>query len=112
MMWQLGATAPVLPSKLGDPNRPPSGFPKSATSPEGDLQNFYGHTITRSLWGLWNNYEDTIDGFLHVDGFNGWGRPTVNDPHAWRVFDDADADYAKGAYTPINLLKMNDGTPV
>jgi hypothetical protein len=112
MMWQLGVTAPVLPSKLVDPNRPPSAFPKSAANPEGDWQNFYGHTITRSAWGLWNNYEDTIDGFLDKDGFNGWNKFTVNDPDSWRVFDDAGSDYAKGGYTPIDLLKMNDGTPV
>jgi hypothetical protein len=112
MMCQLGLTYPALPSKLVDPNRPPSGFPKSAGAPEGDWQNFYGHTITRSAWGLWNNYEDTIDGFLDPDGFNGWDKHTVNDPDSWRVFDDAGAQHAKGAYTPIDLLKMDDGTPV
>src|SRR6266850_7941213 len=47
MMCQLGLTFPVLPSKLLDPNRPPSAYPASASAPEGDWRNFYGHTIDR-----------------------------------------------------------------
>jgi hypothetical protein len=112
MMCQLGLTYPTLPAKLVDTNRPPSAFPVSAGSPQGNWQNFYGHTITESAWGLWNNFEDTSDGFLDIDGFNGWNRHTLNDPDSWRVFDDASAQYAQGGYTPIDLLKMDDGIPV
>jgi hypothetical protein len=112
MMAQLNATPPVLPSKLLDPNRPPSAYPQNLAQPEGNWRNFYGHQVTRSQWGLWNNYEDTSNGMLHADGFNGWDKFTINDPDSWRVFDDAKGDYAQGAYTPIDLLKMNDGRRV
>ena len=112
MLQQLGVELPVLPSKLLDPNRPPSAYPQDPANPEGNWRNFYGHMITRSAWGLWNNYEDTSDGFLHADGFNGWNKFTIDDPDSWRVFDAADSDFAKGAYTPIALLRMKDGTPV
>jgi hypothetical protein len=112
MMCQLGLSFPFVPDSLTDTNRPPSAYPASAGSPEGNWRNFYGHTITKSVWGLWNNFEDTSDGFLDIDGFNGWDKHTVNDPDSWRVFDDATAQHAQGGYTPINLLQMDDGTPI
>ena len=112
MMSQVGVEVPVLPSKLLDPNRPPSAYPSNVAQPEGNWRNFYGHMITRSQWGLWNNYEDTSNGMLHADGFNGWDKFTVNDPDSWRVFDDATSTYAQSSYTPIDLLRMKDGTKV
>jgi hypothetical protein len=84
MMCQVGVTSPALPSKLVDPNQPPDTFPKSATAPQGDWQNAYGHTITRSDWGLWNNYDDDLNGVL-PSGSDGM---TLGAPDSWRVFDD------------------------
>ncbi|WP_213807378.1 cadherin repeat domain-containing protein [Granulicella sp. dw_53] len=111
MMCQVGVTSPALPSKLIDPNQPPDTFPKSATAPQGDWQNAYGHTITRSDWGLWNNYDDDLNGVL-PSGSDGM---TLGAPDSWRVFDDPsgpNSPYSQGSYTPIDLLTMDDGTPV
>ena len=87
MMWQLGLSYPVLPPKLADPNAPQNSQPSSASNPEGNWTDAAGHTITRSGHGLWNNYDDVAEGFF--PGFQ-----------SWRV----------GTYTPIDLLRMNDGT--
>jgi hypothetical protein len=112
MECQLGVTEPTLPSKLVDPNAPPNTYPKDSTQPEGDWRNAYGHTISRSAWGLWNNYEDTLDSFLP----NGSDSMTLGSPDSWRVYDypvgNPFAPYSRGEYTPIDLLKMDDGTPV
>jgi hypothetical protein len=115
MLCQLGpkaSTVPTLPLKENDPNAPPNTFPKSASAPEGDWQNTYGHTITRSDWGLWNNYDDDLNGVL-PSGTDGM---TLGAPDSWRVWDDPigdpNAPYSQGAYSPIDLLKMDDGTPV
>src|ERR1700761_275261 len=112
MLCQVGVTSPALPSKLVDPNAPPNTYPADATQPEGNWRNAYGHTITRSDWGLWNNYEDDLNGLL-PSGSDGM---TLGSPDSWRVYDDPIGDpmapYSQGAYTPINLLRMDDGTPV
>src|SRR5215471_5566647 len=78
MVWQLGISFPTLPPKLEDPNRPLDAWPVDPANPEGNWTDAAGNTITRSDFGLWNNYHD---------------------------------DRA-GSYTPIDLLKMKDGTPV
>jgi hypothetical protein len=89
MMWQLGLSFPALPPKLQDPNAPPSSWPSNASDPEGNWTDGAGHTITRSGYGLWSNYDDVTQGF-----FPG--------PESLRV----------GSYSPINLLRMNDGTVI
>jgi len=89
MMWQLGLAYPVLPAKLQDGHAPPNAHPSSDANPEGNWTDAAWHTITRSGHGLWNNYDDTDAGL-----FPG--------PESWR----------NGSYTPIDLLRMRDGTPV
>jgi (4-O-methyl)-D-glucuronate---lignin esterase len=86
MMWQLGISFPDLPPKLKDKNAPINAFPSNPSNPEGNWTDSSGHIITRSGFGLWNNYDDTLEGF-----FPG--------PESWRV----------GSYTPIDLLKMKNG---
>jgi hypothetical protein len=86
MLWQLGIKLPVLPLKQDDPNRPAGAFPSDKNNPEGNWTNDKKYTITRSAFGLWNNYSDNSSGF-----FPG--------PDSSRL----------GSYTPINLLQMNDG---
>lgn len=86
MVWQLGITFPTLSPKLEDPNRPMNAYPSSPTNPEGNWTNAAGHTITRSGFGLWNNYDDIPSGFLPG-------------PEAWRV----------GNYAPIDLLVLKSG---
>ena len=79
MLWQLGITLPDLPPKEEDPNKPAGLEPVDPANPGGNwTDGVPGHTITRSSFGLWNNYDDD------------------------RV----------GDYTPIDLLKMKDGTIV
>ena len=87
MLWQLGLSYPNLPSKLQDPNAPQNAYPVKSSNPEGNWTDTAGHTIVRSGHGLWNNYDDDSSGF-----FPG--------KESWRV----------GNYTPINLLKMKNGT--
>jgi hypothetical protein len=86
MLWQLGIKLPQLPPKLQDPNRPQNAWPSDKANPEGNWTDEAKHTITRSAFGLWNNYSDTKRGF-----FPG--------PDTARL----------GNYSPINLLKMKDG---
>ncbi|GGF19446.1 hypothetical protein GCM10011383_33780 [Hymenobacter cavernae] len=86
MVWQLGITFPTLPPKMQDPNKPTGAYPSNPADPEGNWTNAAGHTITRSGFGLWNNYDDKPTGFLPG-------------PEAWRV----------GDYTPIDLLVMKNG---
>ena len=89
MLQQLGISFPDLPSKLDDPKAPPNAFPSDSTKPENNWTDKAGHTITRSGFGLWNNYDDLPQGYSPG-------------PEAWRT----------GEYTPINLLKMDDGSMV
>ena len=81
MLQQLGISFPDLPSKLDDPKAPPNAFPSDSTKPENNWTDKAGHTITRSGFGLWNNYDDLPQGYSPG-------------PEAWRT----------GEYTPINLL--------
>jgi hypothetical protein len=86
MLWQLGIKLPQLPPKLLDPNKPLNAFPSDKNNPDGNWTDEAKHTITRSAFGLWNNYSDKSAGF-----FPG-------------------SDSARlGNYTPINLLKMKNG---
>lgn len=78
MMWQLGISFPSLPSKLKDVNAPSDAWPANPSNPEGNWTDSSNHIITRSGFGLWNNYNEN----------------------------------KAGVYTPIDLLKMKDGTPV
>lgn len=90
MLWQLGIRFLDLPPKLEDPNAPYDAYPRDPANPEGDWTDskpWGNNTITRSAWGLWNNYDDRASGF-----FPG--------PDSAKV----------GNYTPINLLKMHNGT--
>lgn len=64
MLFQMGITLPTLPPKLQDPNAPKNAFPADSTKPEGNWKDAYGHIITRSGFGLWNNYDDRSDGFF------------------------------------------------
>jgi hypothetical protein len=86
MLSQLGIELPQLPPKLQDPNAPENAFPVSQANPEGNWTDSSRNTITRSPFGLWNNYSDRSSGF-----FPG--------PDSVRI----------GDYTPINLLKMKNG---
>lgn len=86
MLYQLGITLPTLPSKLKDPRAPKNSMPADSSKPEGNWKDAYGHIITRSGWGLWNNYDDRADGF----------------------FPGKDSQLV-GHYTPINLLKNKNG---
>jgi hypothetical protein len=86
MLWQLSIQLPLLPPKMEDQNKPLNAWPADKNNPEGNWTDDAKHTITRSAFGLWNNYSDKSTGF-----FPG-------------------ADSAKlGDYTPIDLLKMKNG---
>jgi hypothetical protein len=83
MLWQLGISLPDLPPRATDPNAPGYSYPSDPDNPEGNWRDNYGNTIIRSIFGLWNNYDDYSSGY-----FPG--------PDSLRV----------GHYTPINLLQM------
>ncbi len=89
MLWQLGITIPALVPKTEDPNKPDHIILSDPANPDGNWTDAAGHIITRTELGLWNNYDDTDAGF-----FPG--------PESWRI----------GDYTPIDLLKMKDGTVI
>jgi hypothetical protein len=89
MLYQLGIKLPLLPAKADDPDRPAGIWPVNDKNPEGNWTNGMRSTITRSPFGLWNNYSDRYDGF-----FPG--------PDSGRL----------GDYAPIDLLKMHDGTSI
>ncbi len=89
MLYQLGITIPELPPKTEDPNAPTYAFPADSSNPNGNWTDAHGSTITRSSWGLWNNYHDKSSGF----------------------FPGTDS-FRLGSYTPIDLLKMKDGTRI
>jgi len=86
MLWQLGIAFPQLPPKLEDPHAPQNAFPLDASNPEGNWTDSTGHIITRSPFGLWNNYSDFSKG----------------------IFPGPDSLRA-GIYTPIDLLKAKTG---
>ncbi len=91
MAWQLGITFPELPPKLEDPNAPAGAYPRDANNPEGDWTDSLGtgNTITRTSWGLWNNYSDR-----------------------WYGFHPGPDSARLGDYPPIDLLKMRDSAYV
>ncbi len=86
MLSQLGITLPVLPPKLKDANAPKTAFPVDSAKPEGNWKDAHNHIITRSAFGLWNNYDDRSTGFFP-------GKDSIR----------------AGNYTPINLLKCKNG---
>jgi hypothetical protein len=89
MLEQLNIELPVLPPKLQDPNAPPNTFPTDPDNPEGNWTDSLRNPdapISRSIFGLWNNYSDKSSGM-----FPG--------PDSARL----------GDYTPIDLLKMKNG---
>jgi hypothetical protein len=87
MLSQLGIQLPKLPAKSDDPNAPANAFPADPANPEGNWTDSGRiNTITRSPFGLWNNYSDRSEGL-----FPG--------PDSARV----------GDYTPIDLLRMKNG---
>jgi len=88
MLYQMNIALPELVSRADDPNRPAGSVAQNPDNPEGRYL-YNGHDLNRSLFGLWDNYDDTPEGFFP-------GRD------AWRV----------GSYTPISLTKMDDGRPV
>lgn len=75
MMHQLGIQFPQLPDKMDDPNKPANIHPSDENNPDGNWTDADGNIITRSGFGLWNNYDQE----------------------------------KAGNYSPIDLLKMNDG---
>lgn len=58
MMWQLGISFPDLPSKLGDKNVNPTFVPSDSLNPDGNWKDEASHLVTRTGFGLWNNYDD------------------------------------------------------
>lgn len=78
MMSQLGINFPTLPSKTEDKNAPSGTWPADSTNPAGNWTNEMKQIITRSGFGLWNNYDESL----------------------------------AGTYTPIDLLKMKNGTRI
>jgi hypothetical protein len=89
MLYQLGIVLPILPPKSEDMNAPANSWPADKSKPEGNWTDINKNTITRSPFGLWNNYSDRSTGF-----FPG--------PDSVKV----------GDYTPIDLLRMNNGKTV
>jgi hypothetical protein len=87
MLSQLDIQLPKLPAKSDDPNAPANAFPADPANPEGNWTDSGRiNTITRSPFGLWNNYSDRSEGL-----FPG--------PDSARV----------GDYTPIDLLRTKNG---
>ncbi|MBN2864173.1 MAG: BACON domain-containing protein [Bacteroidales bacterium] len=89
MLSQLGIVMPELPPKLEDPNAPENTFPANPANPEGNWTDSLRNPdapVSRSIFGLWNNYSDKSDGFYPG-------------PDSARL----------GHYTPIDLLKMKNG---
>ncbi len=91
MLCQVGYELPTLDPWADDPNRPPN----VAVSTDRLWWDACGHPVRRgALGGLWANYDDGL-------GVAGDGHGTG---------DNAAVDGWQ--YTPIDLLAMNDGTPV
>ena len=67
MLEQLNIELPVLPPKLQDPNAPPNTFPTDPDNPEGNWTDSLRNPdapISRSIFGLWNNYSDKSSGMF------------------------------------------------
>jgi hypothetical protein len=97
MMYQVGVRFAFGPPKLTDTNAPAGVYPADTNNPEGNWQDLYGHTVTTSGWGLWNNYDEPVG--LLPSGTNGL---YLNGVDAWRAWN----------YTPIDLLAMDNNQPV
>jgi hypothetical protein len=92
MLCQLGLELPALGSWLDDPNRPPN---VTGTAEERLWWDSCGHPVRRgAMGGLWANYADSTG-----TGANGFGTGDTPEVDGWQ-------------YTPIDLLAMDDGTPV
>lgn len=90
MLEQLGIKLPELPPKQEDPNAPSGAFPVNPENPEGNwTDSGKVNTITRSLFGLWNNYSDLSTGLYPG-------------PDSSRL----------GNYAQIDLLKLKNGRSV
>jgi len=88
MLHQMHIELPELVSRADDPNRPAGSVAQNPDNPEGRYM-YNGHDLNRSLFGLWDNYDDTPEGFFP-------GRDS------WRV----------GSYSPILLTQMDNGRVV
>ena len=88
MLSQMHIKLPELTPRAEDPNRPAGSVVQNPDNPEGRYM-YNGHDLNRSLFGLWDNYDDTEEGF-----FPG--------KEPWRV----------GTYTPISLTKMHNGKEI
>lgn len=88
MLYQMGITLPDLPLRGVDPNRPEGSYQQKPDEPEGRYM-YNGHDLNRSLFGLWDNYDDTEEGFFP-------GRDS----------------YRVGVYTPISLTKRHNGKEI
>jgi hypothetical protein len=99
MLCQLGYMLPTPPPRLLDPNRPPNAWPTQPANPDGaNWTDASGNTINRgSLGGLWVTYD-------------GEGGPAAAGGYGFGTGDNLATDGWQ--YTPIDLLKMNDGTSI
>ena len=88
MLQQMHIKLPDLVPRAVDPNRPAGSVVQNPDNPEGRYM-YNGHDLNRSLFGLWDNYDDTEAGF-----FPG--------KEPWRV----------GSYTPISLTRMDNGREI
>jgi len=88
MLYQMGITLPDLPLRKDDPNRPEGSYVQKEDQPEGRYM-YNGHDLNRTLFGLWDNYDDTEEGYFP-------GRDS------WRA----------GNYTPISLTRMHNGKEI
>ncbi|MBN1479690.1 hypothetical protein JXA70_05420 [candidate division KSB1 bacterium] len=57
MTLQFGVSFPYLPSKMSDLKTPPNAQPANETNPDGNWTDEARHTVTRSCFGSWNNYD-------------------------------------------------------
>jgi len=99
MLCQLGYVLPTPPPRLEDPNRPPNAWPGNPANPDGaNWTDTVNNTINRGMMGgLWVTYD-------------GEGGPAGAGGYGYGTGDNLAVDGWQ--YTPIDLLKMKDGTPV
>lgn len=62
MIGQLGISFPILPPKLQDKNVPKNVWPADSTNPDGNWRDSANHIVTRTGFGLWNNYDEALAG--------------------------------------------------
>jgi hypothetical protein len=95
MLWQLGLTQPILGPITSDPNVPKNAFPVDPNNPEGQWTDPLGHFVVRSNWGYWTTYDDSAG-------------PAGGSASRFGDF----GPFSNPRYTDIDLLTMQDGTPV